>query len=263
MRIYIPTLGRVERRTTYRALPADLEPVLVAYKAEAAQYRELGCNVLEVPQGIKGIAAKRHWLVHEGHNLKKHGPGIIMLDDDLSWYDRRKDDPTKFATATPASLRRMFAEVEKMLGKHVHGSIAAREQGHTRTDRFYYNSRPLRALAYDVAAMRKLGIPFNRLPFMEDFDVTLQLLRAGHSNFIVNNWVQNQTGSGAAGGCSTSRTPDKQAACANKLAKLHPGFVKVVEKTTKSAWAASGMTTRTDVQIQWKKAFASSQGEGK
>lgn len=259
MQIYIPTLGRVAQRVTYRSLPPALQPVLVAYKAEAAQYRELGCNVLEVPTGVKGIAAKRHWLVHEGHNLKKHGPNIIMLDDDLRWYERRKDETDKFEAAKPASIRRMFTDVDKMLGKHVHGAIAAREQGHSCDDKYRYNTRPLRALAYNVAMMRKLAIPFNRLPFMEDFDVTLQLLRAGRSNFIVNNWVHNQSGSGAVGGCSASRTPEKQAAAANKLAKLHPGFVKVVQKSTKTAWASSGMTTRTDVVIQWKQAFKSSQ----
>lgn len=49
MQIYIPTLGRVAQRVTYRSLPTELQPVLVAYKDEARQYRELGCNVLEVP----------------------------------------------------------------------------------------------------------------------------------------------------------------------------------------------------------------------
>lgn len=261
LKIYIPTLGRVAQRVTYRSLPPELQPTLVAYKDEARQYRELGCNVLEVPAGVKGIAAKRHWLVHEGHNLKKDGPSIIMLDDDLRWYERRKDETDKFEAAKPASIRRMFADVDKMLGKHIHGAIAAREQGHSCADKYRFNTRPLRALAYNVATMRKLGIQFNRLPFMEDFDVTLQLLRAGHSNFIVNGWVHNQSGSGAVGGCSTSRTPEKQAAAANKLAKLHPGFVKVVEKSTKTAWAESGMTTRTDVVIQWKKAYNASQKE--
>jgi hypothetical protein len=261
MQIYIPTFGRVEQRVTYRSLPAELRPVLVAYKDEARQYRELGCNVLEVPPGVKGIAAKRHWLVHEGHNIKEYGPNIIMLDDDLRWYERRKDEPDKFQPATPASLKLMFKEVEKMLNRHVHGAIAAREQANRCTAKYRFNTRPLRALAYDVAMMRKLGIPFNRLPFMEDFDVTLQLLRAGYGNFIVNDWVHNQSGSGATGGCSASRTPEKQAACAIKLAKLHPGFVKVVQKSTKTAWAESGMTTRTDVVIQWKRAFQGSPQE--
>jgi hypothetical protein len=38
------------------------------------------------------------------------------------------------------------------------------------------------------------------------------------------------------------------------LQLLHPAFVKVVEKATKTSW---GGETRTDVQVSWKKAYAS------
>ena len=96
-------------------------------------------------------------------------------------------------------------------------------------------------------------ITFGRLEVMEDFDVALRLLRAGHDNVILNNWANNQAGSGKEGGCSHFRTPELHAACASKLASLHPGFVKVVQKTTKGAW---GGGTRTDVNIAWKKARA-------
>ena len=42
--------------------------------------------------------------------------------------------------------------------------------------------------------------------------------------------------------------------CSNELAALHPDFVKVVEKYTKTSW---GGGIRTDVRIAWKKAYES------
>jgi hypothetical protein len=90
---------------------------------------------------------------------------------------------------------------------------------------------------------------------MEDFDVALSLLTKGYENAIINTVAHNQKGSGAVGGCSVWRTPQVQAQAALKLAELYPGIVKVVEKTTKTAW---GGGTRTDVTIQWKAAYAKS-----
>jgi hypothetical protein len=87
---------------------------------------------------------------------------------------------------------------------------------------------------------------------MEDFDVTLQLLRLGYANIVLAQWVHNQRGSGASGGCSTYRTMDMQAKAAKGLAKLHAPFVNVVYKQTSHAW---GGQARQDVVIAWKKAY--------
>ena len=42
--------------------------------------------------------------------------------------------------------------------------------------------------------------------------------------------------------------------CAHELEVLHPDYVTVVDKTTKTSW---GGGTRTDVRIAWKKAYES------
>jgi hypothetical protein len=89
---------------------------------------------------------------------------------------------------------------------------------------------------------------------MEDFDVTLNLMRQGHGNIVLNHMVHDQHGSNLAGGCSQYRDNIVQRAGAIGLKKLHDRFVSVVEKTTKTAW---GGATRTDVRIQWKKAYES------
>jgi hypothetical protein len=67
------------------------------------------------------------------------------------------------------------------------------------------------------------------------------------------DWAWNQRGSGAVGGCSGYRNNEVQTEAANELHRLFPDFVTVVTKKSKSSW--QGMEERTDVRIQWKKAF--------
>jgi len=112
------------------------------------------------------------------------------------------------------------------------------------------------AYMYDVAQLRSLGVIMGRLRVMEDFDLTIQLLRMGKPNAVIYQYCWNQSGSNADGGCSQYRTLEMQAQAAHQLAKLHSGFVKVTEKQSKN-W--KGMVTRTDVIVYWKKAYESSQ----
>jgi hypothetical protein len=117
----------------------------------------------------------------------------------------------------------------------------------------------LRALAYDVNVLREKGVRFDRLEVMEDFDVTLQLLRLGYKNANLARWCNEQVNSNEAGGCSIYRTMTLQSKCAQKLARLHPAFVKLTQRQTKTSW---GGQPRHDVIVQWRKAFESSKGSG-
>ena len=112
----------------------------------------------------------------------------------------------------------------------------------------------MRVLGYNKKYLEREQITFGRIPVMEDFDITLQLLRRGYPNMILNHWVHNQGGSDTTGGCSTFRTPELQEKAANMLKEFHPNFVKVVEKETKTSW---GGKKRTDVTVYWKKAYKS------
>lgn len=248
LKIYIPTLGRVGKQHTYTHLPKKwkVRATLVVPKAEAKAHGDI--PVIVCP--VSGIGKVRQWILqqHEGDKL-------AMLDDDIRFDVRRTDELTKFKPATESDIDAMFKELERVLGKYAHAGVTAREGGNRHIVEYMESTRMLRLLAYNVDKFKKLGVKYDRLPVMEDFDVTLQLLRKGHPNIVLNAWVQGQGMSGAAGGCSTYRTMEVQKQGAEGLKKLHPEFVKIVEKTTKGAW---GGATRTDVIISWKKAYESS-----
>jgi hypothetical protein len=247
MTVLIPTYGRSHRQTTYAALRQVCDPVLVVQKREADKYSYFS-RVAVLPDNIRTIGPTRQWI------FRNYTGRIVMFDDDLDFAVRRNDDPTKFRAAAPEDLAAMIGQLYMEMDNYDHVGIAAREGANRNTQPYLYNTRMMRVLGYDLDALQNVPLSWDALECMEDFHVTLTLLRSGRPNLLLNRYVHNQSGSGAEGGCSHFRTPEVQAAAAHKLKELHPDFVTVVTKTTKTAW---GGGTRTDVRIQWKRAYSS------
>ena len=252
MDVIVPTYGRPQqdRQDTVKALVADgILPILVVQHREREAYRWYHGPLHILPPEITTIAPTRDYLIHNPVWENDH---VVFLDDDLHFFARRDDDRTKFRDLRAGELRRMLACIDGYLGVVPHVGIAPREGGNRNTQDVLYNTRIMRVLAYRRSYMRQHGITFAPMEVMEDFHVSLQMLKRGADIVVLNNWCNNQAhGSNAAGGCSTYRTPELHARAAETLARLHAPYVKVVSKETKTAW---GGGTRTDVVIQWKQA---------
>lgn len=252
MRIYIPTYGRVHNQRTWASLSNVLKvgTQLVCYKEEEKDLRKLGYPVLVYTGRKRGIQHKRQWII-DHHDKTQQSRFLVMMDDDLTFARRRADDPTKFVPAMATSD--FLGQIQEALENYAHVGVMSRE-GANRQTQNQEATRMTRVLAYDVAAYKELGIRFDRLAFKTDFDVTLQFLEKGRPNLVLAAWVHDQAGSNASGGCSSTRDEVALVKAAEELHQLHPETVKVVQKTTKTAW---GGGTRTDVVIQWKKALRS------
>lgn len=253
MKIYIPTFGRVAQQFTWSHLPTlvrkDFDVKLLVDITEADMFARTDYPVQVLPKDIFGIGKVRQWV------LDQSSEPFLLIDDDLRFATRSQDDPTKFHGAYPDEIYEAFREISQILSPEIpHVGMASREGGNRNTEYHTHNTRILRVLGYDAITLKTYGIRFDRVPVMEDFDVALQLLRAGLPNRCINWIVHDQKGSNTKGGCSTYRSMAVQAEAAHKLKELHPDFVSVVQKTTSTAW---GGQTRTDVTIQWKKAYAS------
>jgi hypothetical protein len=265
MKIYIPTSGRFtlkEQKTLTSMLdasPANRRNVrMVVQHKQAGQYlpvaKHFGVKLAVLPPSITTISPTRQWI------LDNETKPFAMADDDLLFFERRTDDDTKFLKIDGDRVFDMFDELAYRMSTEaiVHGGVLAREGGNRITGvQNVYAQRMMRVLAYDPKAVRRLGARFDRLKFKQDFDMTLQLLRAGEQNLLLADYVQGQYNEGcsnAPGGCSVYRSEDDNREASEGLARLHPGFVKVVEKHSKTSW---GGKPRIDVSIQWKKAYAS------
>lgn len=256
--MYIPTINRVKDQKTWDTLPAGWKKkgktFLVCPESEAAEHHRLGRNVLIHPTSCTHIGRVRQWIVD---NAKSKF--ILMCDDDHRFYTRKYPDKYNLKYAEESDMIDMLACMEDMLvlGKFHHIGMGSRQGNNRQFPADYlFNTRVNNFHGFNRETLIKHNVRFDTLPLMEDFHVTLSMLKLGYQNKLLVKYCWGQSGSNAPGGCSGYRNNDLQKKSAHMLKELHPEFVKIVEKTSK--WQG-GMETRTDAQMQWKKAYKSSQ----
>lgn len=226
---------------------------VVVQEAQKALYKAAlpGVRLVVLPKSVTPtLPAARAWVAAQARK-RKDDKKVLMLDDDLSFAVRRKDDPTKFKNAAPADIQRMLTAIDKALDKYAHVGLCSREGGNRVTTN-QEATRMSRVLAYNFATV-PADVQFDRVLLPEDFDVTLQMLYRGLPNLVLAGWCHNQPGSNTAGGCSEYRTIAVHNEAMQHFGTLHPQVVKIVEKQTKTSW---GGQARLDAHVQWKKALA-------
>lgn len=255
MHIFIPTIGRIHNQMTLRNIPQAWlgRTTLVTAPSEVEALVKATGHTKVIGANVKGIGPTRQFICDYSH---RNGLYPLMLDDDMT-FCVRTGEGVKLGNASMNDTLAMLRWVENQIasGKYGMVGISARQGNNHILEPHRENTRINNAYAMDVGKMRACGARFDRLKVMEDFDVELTMLRAGIANVVTFHWAWNQKGSGAAGGCSTYRTAQVQDQAARELARVHHPFVTVVEKESKSGW--DGMKTRTDVRIQWRKAWES------
>lgn len=244
MRLYIPTRGRVGKQITLRSLPESLRQRtwLVVPRDEAKQHDH--SNVIVQPASVTTIAEKRHWIVKEAN--KRGETKLVMLDDDCGFYARGPKGLIK-EYATDKVIEATFKWIEDRLDEFAHVGLSSRMGNNHVEEEVKRTTRMMHAFAFHVPTVLKY-VQFNRVAFREDFDYTLQLLRKGYDNVVKYDVCVAPGAYGAKGGCSDERDVAKSDAEAEKLAALHPGLVKVVQKDYKGV-------PRKEVMVFWKKAL--------
>lgn len=251
--IVINTLGRVSKQITWNNLPPEVRRLtsFTVQEHEAGQYPS-EYDLMILPDEIRDLPSTRQWLID---NVKTRY--LIIMDDDLSFFHRRDDNPKKLYKNDELTTLEMFRDIchELECGTAMVG-ISAREGNNHEPKALKYVGRSMRIFGLDLHTVREVGARFDRTKTKEDMDMTLQLLRAGYKNAVFYHYANDHVSSNAAGGCALYRTLELMKEDAYVLQSLHPSFVKVVEKTTKTSWNGA---TRHDVVVQWKKAYESSQ----
>ncbi len=261
MRVYIPSAHRADERVLrspaaqlkkyvpYWVVPVDqVTAYIEALERHGVPGVVLGC-------AETGIARTRYWIAN--HAWLSGDKTLVMLDDDIGFLVRRSDQTWQLRATEPDEADEAIDWLEAMLSPgtgYDHAGLSARE-GNNRAgvggkDLHDKNTRMLRVLAYRTD--RLLSMQHGRVTVMEDFDISLQLLRSGGQNIVSYWWAQGQRMTNEPGGCSTYRTHAVHEESARKLAELHPGLVRLRQKENKTD--REGFGTRTEVTISWKKA---------
>jgi hypothetical protein len=250
MMLYIPTRGRVGVQRTLTGLSPALRArtILVAPAREyedhlGCTYMRHGVQFLQQPDPNMTIAAKRAWILRTTPHER-----IVMLDDDLWMYIRRDDKPDRLREATHADQEHWFGELEAHLTPEVpHAGFGPRQGNHVHKMVWQSPGRMMYALGYHVPTVLDNCV-LGAIETREDFDLSLQLLRKGFPNRVCHHFVVGQAEYNERGGCATQRTLESSNADAQRLAELHPGYVRVVSKTYKNH-------PRLEVVVSWAKAL--------
>jgi hypothetical protein len=267
--IYIPTRGRIglNRQVTLREFLANSshKPVIICPPDEVARHKAYYPRVTGCP--AEGIGPTRQWILEHGT-----ADVVVMADDDMRFSYRPVPNVAKLERCTKLDPLMALIEYYVTTCGFVHGGVGAR-QGNNRKDghsprngeladgHFVVDCERVNNMHFvDRKRVLELGVRFDALPVMEDFHFTLSLITQGYPNRVIHDYVWNQEGSGADGGCSIYRSPQVQAAGAEGLAAAFPAFVRVVTKVSKDtspAWKQ--FKERKDVVVSWLKAWESSQ----
>jgi hypothetical protein len=264
MQVYVPSRSRFERSLTLNALDivrGQVEIYLVVPAAQLRDYRRLADQHHIELLGCRqdGIARTRQFIGQHADDK------FLMLDDDLRFFHRPAvlEDGADNTSAKlfkidtlESGMLRMLAAVRQALDRYAHVAISAREGNNRLAWPYVLCNRPLRALAYRKDPF--MGCEHGRVAIMEDFDVTLQLMKAGHANCIITKYAQDQVQTQMAGGCSDYRTHELHAKNVQKLAALHDPFVKL---RWKENLGGGEFGRRQEATIYWKKAYDSALGE--
>ena len=252
MDIVIPTRGRWDLKLTCDKLPKELRPniFIVCPGNETRRHADVRpwAKVMPQPDDNMTIAAKRAWIMRQWQNDK-----IVMLDDDLRFFVKREDNPKLLRSATDEDTLHWFRELEKMLGhKHVHAGFGSRLFNNAKDPGWEQAKRMQYVLGYYLPVVRE-ECELGRVETREDMDYVLQLLRKGYPNAVCHTFVAEQSNDYAArGGCSGQRTTASSDADADRLAELHPGLVRVVQKDYKGS-------PRKEVVVRWEAALRAGQ----
>lgn len=255
VRIVIPSFNRVNEQTTLTSLPYSMQEMccLAVPESQAMDYSKKWPKTViwQIPDEVKGISHTRKFIMETWNNSRF----LMMLDDDMRFCYRKHMHSPKIKLLKPRDpeLIQMLIYWRETMEDYIHVGLSPRLGNNRITEELLECKRMYNAYMYDMEVLRILKPELGRIPVMEDFDLTLQLLRMGWPNALIYRWSWNQyTGSNYKGGCSSYRTKEMQREAAKQLAKLHPGLVKVVVKEQEN-W--KGMDARMDVTVAWQKAY--------
>lgn len=255
MDILIPTLGRANNQRTlhYMGEYARQHATLVVQDHEYKDHKDIHNKILALPFPIKDIAGTKRYL------FKQFSGRIILLDDDLQFYQR--PDPTKYnlRDAEPHHVMQMLEEMYSSLETFAHAALSAREGNNRIPEDVSYNSRYMRAVGYNLD-MIPSDVDPGRVPVMEDFDINLQLLRRGLGSIIYFKYAQGHQGTQTPGGCSLIRNHEIHSRAIDLMEEFHGPFVRRRLKKNKTG---GDFGTRDELTIYWKKAYESSKKQDK
>ena len=260
--LVIPTFKRLNRQITLSNIPKNLleNVTLVVQPQEELEARKIHNKIFVVSDDNIGFAKTIRDLTYEFAVNKQSR--FWILDDDLKFlrHYETKDGKLKKEPMTKDDFNEVLKRTnEWMDGGFPHGALGTTWNNPLGKFPFIENSRIMTNKYYDGLVISKI---WNDIDWVgccgaEDFYVNLQLLTKGFPNRVWYEFVVDAGASYKDGGCSDYRDMAYHNQSCEELQKLFPAFVTLKYKESDSKNMKGQMMARS--QVQWKKAYESSQ----
>lgn len=241
MKVVIVSSGRANKQITLSALPTltgrELE-VLVHEREASAYLNALGNRAAVRTHRCERIAKIREFAVREMVDVDDGK--ILMLDDDLKFYRRRRKDPNFDAVTDAWNLVR---DVREVLDDYAHVGVLDKFMSQHAPRENVVGRRYNQVLGYNL----RLGNPRFDCVINEEHYAHLDLVaEQGLPGLVLTNWSKSSRAY-APGGCSAWRTPEIERNGHEELARKFPDYVKTVPHESSPSGVA--------IRVNWRKLY--------
>lgn len=227
MLIAIPSKGRAGETKSDKLLTSA---VLFVPEAEEEDYRRHSkCEVVGIPNEVKGITKTRNWILENTDERR-----VVMIDDDLKnqgWvklYEQNTKHKKLKATEWEFEFQRLFDIVED-LGWKIWGVKTES------ASRSVYPYKPILFSSYITASCMGIINDGSYLfdesfPVKEDYEICLRhieefggIVAARYLYWENSHWADD-------GGCKSYRTQKMEAKAIRDLVKKYPGRIRKITR---------------------------------
>lgn len=254
MQIFIPTLGRIDNQITYNNFPESWKR-LTKFVVQTQEYEDFVNiygqeKIICLPDNIKVITSTRKYIYDIlGSNIRH-----MVFDDDLK-IRKKYPNPSGIGHKwiTEDLEEKDYDDILKLInswidqGYYYGGLMTSANIPDMSPNRYPVreNHRLMTNFFFDGSKL-PIDLEWERVPFGEDLDITLQLLSRGYKNICSSHYIVFPSPPNSKGGCSTYRNLENHNRSQEILAELWPKYVKVITKEGDA---------RKRVTIQFKKVY--------
>ena len=144
-----------------------------------------------IARPVQGIANVRQWIVDQ----HTHDDTVIMCDDDLGFFIRANAGSWNLKPANIDEATCIFEDIHEVVetGEFGHSGLTPRQMNNVHfPDTWIYSAKMNAVHCVSKSLLHREKIKYNDVELMEDYYVTLSLLRKGYNNkiFCAGAWDQ-------------------------------------------------------------------------
>jgi hypothetical protein len=271
MKIVIPTYQRenMADKLTYNRIPDDLKSLTYFISRESRtkllKSKFPNANIISIKDDNENIALTRQRI------LELFPDNKVLMIDDLVILEQRDPNNKYYSpshSCTDEQYHELYDWMSYLLDYVTAVGVNPRQGQNRNTDSMInFDTRLYGVYGLRTDIFNKENIRFdqlyqidNRCSTLEDMSYNLQLLSKGYENILITDFINNSSHS-APGGCTESRTLERNNASWETLQSLYPNFIKLRVDSGKSWGGNFKNIDRYEGIVSWKKVLKSYTGQ--